>query len=167
MGPSVSEFVRKAFLVASFPTEMNETLITLIPKQNPSKKFAHFRPISLCNVVVKIISKVIANHLKPLTTKIVGPNLCSFIPGRQATDNVVLVQEVIHSLKWKKGTVGSFIAKIDLKKTYDRVDWCFLEQILRTIGFDETLTKLIMFCISSTRLSILWNSKALPAFSPS
>lgn len=67
----------------------------------------------------------------------------------------------------EEGYGGKFIAKIDLKKTYDRVDWSFLEQILRTIGFDETLTKLIMFCISSARLSILWNNKALPAFSPS
>lgn len=102
MGPSVSEFVRKAFLTASFLMEMNETLITLIPKQNPPEKLTHFRPISLCNVVAKIISKVIANRLKPLMSKLVGPNQCSFIPGRQAVDNVVIVQEVVHSLKRKK-----------------------------------------------------------------
>lgn len=82
VGASMTKFVLEAFRVGSFPPDMNRTLISLIPKQSPPECMAHFRPISLCNVVVKIISKIVANQLKPLMSKLTAPNQVSFIPGR-------------------------------------------------------------------------------------
>lgn len=153
-------------MVASFSEDMNRTLISLIPKQDVLECLTHFRPISLCNVVVKIISKVVANHLRPLMAKLTAPNQSSFVPTRQATDNIVLVQEVIHSLKNRKGRKGGLLAKIDLEKAYDRVDLKFLERVLLEVGFSRSLIDLIMYCISSANLSVLWNGHILPAFKP-
>lgn len=56
--------------------------------------------------------------------------------------------------------------KIDLKKAYDNVDWNFLHGCLEEFGFPPIITKLIMHCVSSSSLSIIWNGKRLPYFSP-
>lgn len=63
---SVWQFVHQAFHIGCFLVEMNSTLIMLIPKQEVPELISQFLPISLCNIVVKIITKIIANRLKPL-----------------------------------------------------------------------------------------------------
>lgn len=70
--------------------EKNETLITSIPKQ---EQISHFRPIALCDVVVKGITKIISNCLKVLIPKLVGEQQCSFVSGRQGIHNVLIVEE--------------------------------------------------------------------------
>lgn len=62
----VWQFVHQAFYIGRFPVEINSTLIILIPKQEVPELISQFLPISLCNIVVKIITKIIANRLKPL-----------------------------------------------------------------------------------------------------
>lgn len=74
VGTSVTEFVKNAFLTTTFPISMNNTLISLIPKQQHLETLAQFRPIFLRIVVVKIISKVIANRLRPLMCSLTAPN---------------------------------------------------------------------------------------------
>lgn len=95
---------------------MNDTVITLIPS-------TPFRPISLCNVLVKLNTKIIANRLRPMMCKLVGEAQCGFIPGRQAADNIILAQEALHPMRKKKGWM-------DKEKAYDRVSWKLLEQVL-------------------------------------
>lgn len=79
----------------------------------------------------------------------------SFIPHRQAMDNVVIAQEVVHSMRRAHGKKHRMVAKIDLEKAYDRIDWTFLEQVLRTVGFREPLIRVILSCLSLTHLSVL------------
>lgn len=128
----------------------NKTLICLLPKVHPPESISQLRPIALCNVLSKLVMKILANRLKPLMLQLTGPQQASFIPGRQAVDNVVIVQELIHTLQWKKGLTGGMILKVDLEKAYDRVEWPFLRQVILAAGFSEHLTNLIMSCISST-----------------
>lgn len=123
-------------------------------------------PICLSNVVIKTISKVIANRLKPLMNDLVGPNQASFIPGRQTVDNIVMAQELLHSLQPRKGKQGAMMIKIDLEKAYDRVDWQFLEEVLQKVGFTTTLIWVILNCIRSTKLLVIWNGQRLEAFNP-
>lgn len=116
---------------------MNDTVITLIPS-------TPFRPISLCNV---FNTKIIANRLRPMMCKLVGEAQCGFIPGRQAADNIILAQEALHPMRKKKGWM-------DKEKAYDRVSWKLLEQVLRQVGFQQQLIDLIMFCVTSAKLSV-------------
>ena len=75
-----------------------DTLIVLIPKVDNPKHLKQFRPISLCNVVYKIITKVLVNRVRPFLHEIVSPLQGSFIPGRGTSDNIIITQEVIHSM---------------------------------------------------------------------
>ena len=67
---------------ASILKALNSTMITLIPKENEATTLDNYRPIALCNVVYKIISKVIANRLKPLLPTLISQEQAVFIEGR-------------------------------------------------------------------------------------
>jgi len=62
--------------------EFNQTFISLIPKKKGACNFSQFRPISLCNVCYKVISKIIVNRLRPLLSKMVNPAQVAFVPNR-------------------------------------------------------------------------------------
>ena len=100
---------------------LNSTFLTLIPKESGTKDLGKLRPISLCNFIYKIISKVIANSLKPLLPLIISPELEGFVEGRKILDGIILVHETIHSLKNTK-TLG-MLPKLDLSKAYDKLNW--------------------------------------------
>lgn len=69
-------------------------------------------------------------------------------------------------MKKKVGKKGSLAVKIDLEKAYNRVNWGFLEKILHLMGFSSAIVKVIMFCNSSAKLSLLWNGEKLEDFTP-
>lgn len=75
----------------------NSAFLALLPKEKGANNFSRFRPISLCNIGYKIITKVTANRLKCILPKIIPENHGGFIQGRQIVDNYILVQEAIHS----------------------------------------------------------------------
>ncbi|KAL4279047.1 hypothetical protein GQ457_03G014760 [Hibiscus cannabinus] len=72
-------------------------------------------------------SKIVANRLKPLISSWVAENQTSFVSERSISDNVVLIQEVIHSMRRKRGEIGWMAIKLDLEKAYDRIEWPFIE----------------------------------------
>ena len=78
---------------------MNETLLVLIPKVEQPENLREFRPISLCDVIYKIITKIIANRIKGILDEIIGPHQCSFIKGRHITNNIIVASEAIHTMK--------------------------------------------------------------------
>ena len=107
--------------------DINHTNILLIPKVKNSERMSEFRPISLCNVIYKIISKVLANRLKQVLPQIISPTQSAFVLGRLITDNVLVAFETLHTMhSRKKGKTGSMALKLDISKAYDRVEWHFL-----------------------------------------
>lgn len=110
------------FLCGKLISGINEALICLIPKRDQPETLKQFQPISLCNVLCKVVSKVLANRLKPLMSMLARKFQVSFIPALSTVDNIVIAQELLHSLKNRKGRKGSFILKVDLEKAYDRID---------------------------------------------
>lgn len=146
------------------PKEVNSSLIVLIPKISNPTSSHHFRPISLCNVVYKIVSKLLVAKLRPLLDKIISPAQSAFIPNRWIVENQVIVQEILHSFKTRKTKPGLMAIKLDLQKAYDRVNWKFIQAILLHLGFNETFTSWIISCISSVSFEVLVNGGKTESF---
>ena len=111
----------------------NATFIALVPKEDSSITPDKFRPIALCNVIYKIITKVIANRLKSLLPLLISPEQSRYVEGRQILDGILLTHEIIHSLKNSKQ--AGMILKIDLSKAFDKLSWTYIQNMLNAFGF--------------------------------
>ncbi|CAM8882279.1 unnamed protein product [Rhodiola kirilowii] len=141
-----------------FEEGMNETLIVLIPKCKRPSRLEEYRPISLCNVTAKIVTKILANRLKTVLPLIISDSQSAFIPGKQISDNILLAHEVLHYIKSRrKQKKGYFSLKIDMSKAYDRVEWGFLEEVQRKMGFPDRWISLIMECVRSVKYKVKLN----------
>ena len=103
---SVYHEVKKAFSLGVVPEFLNTTLITLIPKCNNPESLVNYRPISLCNSVYKVISKVIVARIRPLLNKLISPIQTAFVPGRRGVDNMLIARELIYTMDRIKGREG-------------------------------------------------------------
>ena len=96
---------------------INHTFITLIPKVNNLEKVSNFRPISFCNVIYKIISKLIANRLKPVLNSIISETQSAFIADRLITNNILITFESLHHIKNNCTRKKGFMAiKVEFRK---------------------------------------------------
>ena len=82
--------------------DFNNTFISLVPKKENPATFEDFKPISLCNTMYKIISKVMANRLKIVMGSIISEEQSGFLPGRSLFEGVVVAHEVVHFIKTTK-----------------------------------------------------------------
>ena len=125
----------------------NSTFLALIPKEANPSSFDRFRPISLCNASYKIISKLLGIRLKPLLGKLISPLQGGFVKGIHILDNVIQVQEAMHSsfLRKEKG----ILIKLDMANSFDRVKHSFLFSVLHSFGFSSSFLNLIKTCINN------------------
>lgn len=114
---------------------LNVTFIALIPKCHGADQLGQFCPISLCNVIYKIISKLIADRLKKCLGDVISKEQSGFVEGCQILDGVVIAMETIHSKETSKEK--AMFIKLDMAKAYNRVWWSFLQKILRAFGFAD------------------------------
>ena len=126
VGESVTRAITSFFQAGRMPDEVNNSFIVLIPKSQSPTSFNHYRPISLCNVVYKIITKLLVSRLRNILHKLISPTQAAFIPRRWIAKNQVIVHEMLHSFKTRKVKSRLMVIKIDLQKAYDRVNWNFL-----------------------------------------
>jgi hypothetical protein len=156
IGPSVSTAILSVLNSARILRKINLTHISVILKKKNPEHMSDYRPISLFNVIYKIISKVLANRLKIVLPLIISDSKSAFVPGRLITDNVSVAFEIIHKLKGKrKGKRGEMALKLDMSKAYDRIEWDFLEAIMRKLGFDDQWVFVIMSYVRTVQYSVL------------
>ncbi|XP_075675073.1 uncharacterized protein LOC142644319 [Castanea sativa] len=123
VGGEVSEAVLSVLNSGNIPDKLNHTFLTLIPKIHSPWKVSDFRPISLSNVLYKIIAKVLANHLKPLLPHLISETQGVFLSERIITDNILIAHENLHYLKQKRTRkLVYMVLKLDMSKSYDRVE---------------------------------------------
>ena len=151
--------VRKSQNCSKIGGSTNLAFLALIPKEKDAKTFDRFRPISLCNIGYKIITKIMATRLN---LSIILENQGGFIKGRKIWDNIILVQEAIHS-SLKNGDKGMAV-KLDLANAFDRVSHPFLFQVMLRFGFAPKFVSWVQACISKPWIAPLINGRAAPFF---
>eukprot|EP00253_Pinus_taeda_P008313 PITA_08313 len=158
IGQDLLSVIEECRISGSLYHAINSTFIALIPKLDSPSSFDDFRPISLCNVLYKIISKIIANRLRPILSTHIAPHQFAFLEDRQIHEAIGSAQEALHSI-WTKH-LKSILLKIDLSKAFDRVSWLYIKMILIHLGFPISFINWIMACISTPTFSILINGSA-------
>jgi hypothetical protein len=132
------------------PPSVKETIIMLLPKKENPELLKDFRPISLCNVIYKVVSKCLVNRLRPLVNELIRPMQNTFIPGRLITDNALIAFECLHAMDQGNNSCKEFGAlKIDLTTAYDHVHWGYLEDVLLRLGFHRKWVPWIMVCVTT------------------
>lgn len=116
----------------------NHTHMCLIPKVNDTREMAQVRPIGLCSMFYKVISKIMVHWMQKFMNRIVTANQSTFVKGRLISENILVAHECMHYLKNKRvGGTFEMILKLDMSKAYDRVEWSFLWFVMSKLVFDR------------------------------
>uniref|UniRef100_A0A803PR88 Reverse transcriptase domain-containing protein n=1 Tax=Cannabis sativa TaxID=3483 RepID=A0A803PR88_CANSA len=167
VGADIIKLVRDFFSNGELPQGLNDTHMVLIPKVKNPTTMSDLRPISLCNILYKILSKVLANPLKVILPQLISDNQSAFVSGRLITDNIMISYEVMHYLKRKRrGKEGYMAVSLDFSKAYDRVEWGFLKDMMHKMGFDDQWVRLVLKCVSSVRYTILNSDREMGPIIP-
>ena len=114
---------------------LNYRIITLIPKIVGATDIRQFRPITVINVMERLVAKVCAIRMAPVAGRLAHPLQSAFMKGRFIHDGILALHEIVHEVK-SKNHHGVFL-KLDFQKAYDRLDWTFLWLALDRRGFDD------------------------------
>lgn len=167
MGPDIYREIQTFFTSGSMNPKINETHVCLIPKITAPKSAAEYHPISLGTVRYKIIAKIITRRLQSILPDLISKHQSSFVPGRAISDYLLITHETLHYLKASRAVKRcSMIIKIDMSKTYDRIEWSFLNEVLNKLGFRRVWIQWVMECVPTVSYSFLINGSSYGKITP-
>ncbi|KAL8122327.1 hypothetical protein AgCh_018896 [Apium graveolens] len=168
VGDDMLRMTRHFFSTGEVLQDLNTTNIVLISKKKNPTMVSELRPIALCNVLMKVITKILANRMKNMLEKVVSESQSAFIPGCLISDNIMVSYEIMHYLKKKKISKDGYMdLKLDMSKAYDRVEWDFLKAIMRKMGFSEWWVHLVLQCVTTVSYSIVHGEHEMGPIYPS
>jgi hypothetical protein len=156
VGADFCAAVKDFFSSGRMLKQINHSILALVPKSAHVNSANDFRPISCCNVVYKVISKILAGRLGSALQSIINPAQNAFLGGRSMTDNINLTQELIRHYG-RKRTSPRCLLKVDFKKAFDSVQWPFLRSLLHLLGFPQRFVNLVMLCVETSSYSVAVN----------
>ena len=163
VGKDVVQFVQEFFQGGLLPNNINSNLIVLIPKVPGANSMGDYRPIALANFQFKIVTKIVADQLAYITSRIISIEQRGFVRDRNISDCIILASEAINSLD-RNQFGGNIALKVDISKAFDTLDWNFLVLVLSNFGFETTFIDWILAILKFARLSILVNGRAVGFF---
>lgn len=156
-GEEVVELVQNCFRFGELTPGMNHSFLALAPKVKHPSIRSDYKPIALCNVLYKVVTKILTSRISPFLNCLIDQSQSAFIPGRQILDNIVIAKELLHSMNNSNFILGYFALKLDMSKAYDRIDWVFISHALHSFGISGNVHKLIMSCVTTATFSVLIN----------
>ncbi|KAJ9546518.1 hypothetical protein OSB04_019061 [Centaurea solstitialis] len=120
---------------------------------------AYYRVINLIGCVSKVVSKVLAEHLKQVVGSVIRNTQSTFIKGRSILDGPLMINELISWARKK-----TFIFKADFAKAFDSLNWNYLDNVLLQMGFGEKWREWVKGCTRTTNVSVLINGSPTKEF---
>lgn len=146
------------------PRSWSEAIISVIHKESKDPTLCmSYRPISLLCVDLKILTAIIANRIQKHIKKLVKPDQTGFISHRQGSDNVRRALN-LQIMAQERDTSSMFLS-LDAEKAFDRVDWDFLQQTLRHMGFNETFISWVQTLYKNPKSRVRVNGHCSDFFS--
>ncbi len=138
------------------PQTLTEAFITRIlkPGKDPSM-CSSYRPISLLNVDVKILAKILAFRIDSLIPEIISPDQTGFVKGRYSYTNLRRLLGVLYSPASRE--TPEVVVSLDADKAFDRVEWGYLFLILKRFGFGSKYVNWIQLIYSTPKVSVITN----------
>lgn len=165
-GKDVVAAIQLFFIFGFMPHSVNATLLSLVPKSADAEKMSDYRPIACCNIIYKVISKLLARRLKATLPEAIELNQCAFVEGRLLLENVLLATELVKD--YHKLSVSSRSAiKLDISKAFDTIRWSFIEDTLRAMNYPDLFVTWIMRHIDTATFSVSVNEELEGFFSSS
>lgn len=158
IGPDFLVAVQSVFKYGFLPKGVNSTILTLIPKKTDSLEMKDYRPIACCNVLYKVVSKILENRFKLLLPRLITENQSAFISGRLLMENVMLASELVKDYH-KEDISPCGVMKIDVSKVFDSVQWPFVLQSLEAIGVPQRFLHWVRLCITTPSFSVQVNGE--------
>jgi hypothetical protein len=137
-------------------------MITLLYKKGDRLDMKNWRPITLLCVDYKIAAKAISNRVLHVLPSLIHENQTCNIRGRNPIVNIRLLKDIVHDLN--KNRLGGAILSLDQEKAFDRVDWAYLQRVLHSMNFGESLCKWVSLFYADIFSSILINGEKSDSF---
>ena len=134
---------------------MQQTIITLIPKNGDLKQLKYWRPISLLCNDYKILTNILAIRLKTILPQIISKEQACSIPNRTIFNNLFLIRDLI-TLNKEKNT-NFHILQTDQEKAFDKVDHDFLIRTMKKLGFSQNFINFIQILYKNNKSYIINN----------
>ncbi|XP_074305021.1 uncharacterized protein LOC141639953, partial [Silene latifolia] len=155
--------VKDFFFSGKLLKQFNCTNLVLIPKVDNPVTVKEFRPIACCNVVYKVISKLLCNRLSQVLPYLISPSQSAFIKGRSIMGNILISQDLVR-LYNRRNVSPRCMLKVDLRKAYDTIEWTFVRQMMVSLKFPLKFVEWIMQCVTTTSFSVVLNGQTYGFF---
>eukprot|EP01018_Ginkgo_biloba_P004193 Gb_26363 [translate_table: standard] len=163
MTPIFAQMYKEIQTMGYLHPTINATMVSLIPEIPKPSMLKHWRPISLCNVSHKLITKVLAVRMSSSINELIDDSQSAFVKGRKIVNSITMASECLHTERTQKK--GMMILKADTSKAYDTLEWDYLLSMLCLKGVGAQNLKWFVACLKTTNMAILINGRMTESFS--
>lgn len=142
--------------------EVNCANVIMLRKSEMSFTVNDYRPISIINLIPKVLSKVLSNRLSGILPELISKNQTAFIQGRFIAENFIATRELLHHVS--RSRRPTIFSKIDFNKAFDSIEWGFLIEVMRARSFPVRWIGWIKTLLETASTRILINGEATDYF---